>query len=216
MNQQKTFLVFGASGQTGQHFVSHVLKEGHKVRALVRTPAKMVSGSPELEVHQGSIMDVPNLDELVQGADFVVSMLGDAEMQKKSKINTAFVQKLIPAMRRQGVKRFLYQAGGLSKLPNQQLSPVLWTIRNTVARNFIGQHEDNEAVMAYLVEAASDMEWIVHRAGIGSNGPSKGVLERSKGNISIATFEDCATYNYRLLMDPSAIHTCDLSCYRKG
>jgi hypothetical protein len=126
------------------------------------------------------------------------------------------MQKLIPAMRRQGVKRFLYQAGGLSKSPNQELSPVLWMIRNTVARGFIGQHEDDEAVMEYLVESASDVEWIVHRAGIGSDGPSKGVLKRSDKNISIATFEDCATYNYRILMDPSAIHTCDLSCYQKG
>lgn len=216
MNQQNTFLVFGASGQTGQHFVSHALKEGHRVRALVRTPAKLASRSPELEVHQGTITDVPNLDELVQGVDFVVSMLGDAETQKKTKINTAFVQKLIPAMRRHGVKRFLYQAGGLSKPPNQQLSPALWTIRNTVARGFIGQHEDNEAVMEYLVKAATDIEWMVHRAGIGSNGPSKGVLARSERKISIATFEDCATYNYRTLMDPSAIHTCDLSCYQKG
>jgi NAD(P)-dependent dehydrogenase (short-subunit alcohol dehydrogenase family) len=216
MTQQKTFLVFGASGQTGQHFVSLALREGHKVRALVRHPAKLASRSPELEVHQGSITDVPNLDELAQGADFVISMLGDAKMQKKTKINTAFVQKLIPAMRRQGVKRFLYQAGGLSKPPNGRLSPIHWIIRNTVARGFIGQHEDNEAVMEYLVESASDVEWIVHRAGIGSNGPSKGVLKRSKKYVSIATFEDCATYNYQTLMDPSAIHTCDLSRYQKG
>ncbi len=85
-----------------------------------------------------------------------------------------------------------------------------------MARGYIGQHQDNEAVMEYLVEAASDVEWTVHRAGIGSNGPSRGVLQRSKSAFSIATFEDCATYNYRTLMDPSAVHTCDLSCYQKG
>lgn len=215
MIAQKTFLVFGASGQTGQHFVSLALKAGHKVRALVRNPAKLTSTAPELDIHQGSIADVHNLDELVQGADFVISMLGDAEMQRKAKINTAFVQQLIPTMRQFEVKRFLYQAGGLSKPPNQQLSPVLWTIRNTIARAYIGQHEDNEAVMEYLVEAASDIEWIVHRAGIGSNGPSKGILERSTKKFSVATFEDCAIYNYRTLMDPSAIHTCDLSCYQR-
>ena len=216
MNQQKTFLVFGASGQTGQHFVSLALKEGHKVRALVRNPAKLTFKNSELEVHQGDITAVPNLDELVQGVDFVICMLGNAELQKTTKVNTAFVQKLIPAMRRQGVKRFLYQAGGLSKPPHEQLSPILWMIRNTVARSYIGQHEDNEAVMEYLAGQASDLEWMVHRAGIGSNGPSRGVLKRSKSAPSIATFADCATYNYRTLMDPSAIHTCDLSCYQKG
>lgn len=215
MSQQKTFLVFGATGQTGQHFVSLTLREGHEVRALARNPAKLAFENPNLHVFQGAITDVPNLDELLQGVDFVISMLGDVELQKDNKINTKFVQNLIPAMRRQGVKRFLYQAGALSKPPNQHLSPPLWMIRNTLARGYNGQHEDNEAVMEYLVEAASDMEWMVHRAGIGSNGPSKGVLQRSRSKYSIATFRDCAAYNYRSLMDSSAIRTCDLSSYRK-
>jgi len=121
MSQQKTSLVFGASGQTGQHFVALALKEGHKVRALVRDPAKLFQ-HPELELHQGNITDVPDLDALLQGADYVVSMLGNAEMQKTDKVNTSFVKKLIPAMQRQGAKRFLYQAGGLSEPPHQKLS----------------------------------------------------------------------------------------------
>lgn len=214
MNQQKTFVVFGATGQTGRHFVSLALREGHEVRALARNPAKLVSNDPHLTVHQGSVTDALDLDELLRGADFVVSMLGDAELQRTVKINTAFVRHLIPAMRRQGVKRFLYQAGGLSAPPGRRLSPPLWTIRNTVARKYIGQHQDNEAVMQYLTDSAGDIEWMVHRAGIGSNGPSKGVLHRSATDISIATFQDCAAYNYRTLTDSSAIHTCDFSHYR--
>lgn len=216
MSQQKTFLVFGATGQTGQHFVSLTLKEGHKVKALVRNPAKLTLNNPNLTVYQGSISNIENLHELLKGVDFVVSMLGDVKLQKYDKINTIFVQKLIPAMRSIGVKRFLYQAGGLSKPPNKRLSPMLWMIRNTLARGYDGQHKDNEAVMQYLVEEANDMEWMVHRAGIGSDRPSKGYLERSKSKISVATFQDCAAYNYRTIMDASAIHTCDLSCYRKS
>lgn len=215
MSEHRTFVVFGASGQTGQHFVSLALREGHTVRALVRTPANLNVQHPKLHVHPGSIMDGPDLDDLVQGADFVISMLGDAEMQKRAKINTAFVQKLVPAMRRQGVKRLLYQAGGLSTPPGEKLSPALWMIRTTVARGFIGQHEDNEAVMAYLLSTAGDLEWMVHRAAIGSNGPSKGVLVRSQNRVSVATFVDCAAYNYRLLMDESAVHTWETSSYRK-
>jgi len=42
-------------------------------------------------------------------------MLGDASLQKSQKINALFVTKLVPAMRRQGVKRFLYQAGGFTR-----------------------------------------------------------------------------------------------------
>lgn len=67
--------------------------------------------------------------------------------------------------------------------------------------------------MEYLVEEAQDIVWIVHRAGIGLDGPSKGILKRSESKFSIATFRHCAPYNFRTLTDPSAIHTCDLSSY---
>jgi len=212
---QQTLLVFGATGQTGKHFISLALNDGHRVRVLARNPAKLDSTIPNLEIHQGSITYSPDLDRLVDGADFVVSLLGDAQVQKTQKINTAFVRDLVPAMRRHGVSRFLYQAGGLSAPPNRRLSPALWAVRNTLARGYSGQHEDNEAVMRYLVDEAMDIEWMVHRAGIGSDGPSKGELERSSRRVSIATFRDCAAHNYRLLSDPTAIHTCDLSAYRK-
>lgn len=216
MAQKSTFLVLGATGGTGKHFVTQALADGHRVRALVRTPSKLPSGAPNLEVRQGSITDTDTIDtdELVKGVDYVVSMLGDVNAQKNDKINTAFVKRLIPSMRRHGVKRFLYQAGGLSQPHGGQLSSILWIIRYTIALGYNGQHLDNEAVMEYLATEANDIEWIVHRAGIGGDGPSKGVLEQSK-TFSIATFRDCAAYNYRMVMDEdaSAVHTMDLSSY---
>ena len=216
MEPSSTFLVLGATGGTGKHFVSLALKEGHKVRALVRNPAKLVAQHPNLQVQQGSITDVGNLDDLVRGADFVIAMLGDVNLQREAKINAGFVNQLVPAMRRHGVKRFLYQAGGLSTPYKGHLSPIFWVIRHTIARGFAGQHADNEAVMQYLVEQAQDIEWMVHRAGIGSDGPSKGILQRSNRKFSVATHRDCAAYNFRLLADSSAIHTSDLSCYVDG
>ena len=216
MAQQSTFLVLGATGGTGKHFVAQALADGHRVRALVRSPGKLPPGGEKLEVRHGSITDTIDTDELVAGVDFVVSMLGDKNLQKDAKINTAFVKRLVPSMRRQGVKRFLYQAGGLSRPYGGRLSPVFWVIRNTLARSFNGQHQDNEAVMDYLANEANDIEWIVHRAGIGSDGPSKGVLQRSPTKFSIATHLDCSNYNYRTIRDALAVHTADLSHYARG
>lgn len=215
MNTKSVFLVFGGTGRTGRHFVSLALKEGHTVRVVVRDPAKIAIRNPNLELHRVSITDGGELDDLLRGVDFVISMLGDAKLQSQSKINTAFVQRLIPAMRRQGVKRFLYQAGGLTRPYKEKLPLIPWIMRNTIARfgGLLGQHEDNEAVIEYLVEEAQDIDWMVHRASIISDDPSKGVLERSKTQMSLATFGDCAAYNYRTLMDDSAIQTYDLSYY---
>lgn len=217
INSKYTYLVFGATGRTGRHFVSIALKEGHKVIALVRNPEKVDAQSPNLKLIKGSITDYPEFDELLNNGDFVICMLGDANLQKLENVNTGFVEKLIPAMRRKQVKRFLYQAGGFSRPYKEKLPFMFWLLKNTLVRfsGLFGQHRDNEAVIQYLAEEAGDIEWMVHRASIISNDSSKGTLLRSKTKNSLATFVDCATYNYRLLTDNSAIHTCDLSYYQK-
>ncbi|MFD4574190.1 NAD(P)-dependent oxidoreductase [Streptomyces sp. NPDC058417] len=211
---QRTFLVLGGTGRTGRHFVRLALDEGHRVRALVRDPAKLALPHPGLERVSGSITENPDLDALLAGTDHVVAMLGNAAMQREHAINTAFVRALVPAMRRHGVSRFLYQAGGLSAPPGKKLPPSLRLVRATLARRNVGQHEDNETVMRYLTDEAGDIEWMVHRAAIRGEGPSRGVLHRSGTDSSLATFTDCAAYNLRTVMDATAVHTCDLSTYR--
>src|SRR3546814_20764666 len=64
-------------------------------------------------------------------------------------------------------------------------------LKNTLVRmsGLLGQHRDNQAVIEYLVEQAKDIDWVVHRAGIFSDGPSKGVLVRSADRVSMASFE---------------------------
>lgn len=216
MTTPRTLLVLGATGQTGQHFTRLALDAGHRLRVLARTPGKLAIEHDDLEVVQGSLDDDLDLDALLGGVDAVVMMVGDAAAQRERQVNATFVRALVPAMRRSGTRRLLYQAGGLSAAPGKPLAPVLRIVRSTIARAYIGQHEDNEAVMGYLDQDARDVEWMVHRAGIGSDGPSKGELHRSSSFISIGTFADCAAYDLRLLFDDSAVHTCDGSRYRRG
>ena len=214
-NQKSVFLVLGATGQTGQHFVSLALQAGHTVRVLVRSPDKLEAKGANLELRQGSIDEFEKIEELLPGTDYVVAMLGDAHLQKHHNICTDLVKQLIPAMRKHSVKRFLYQAGGFTKPYDKPLPFMSWILKNTIARygGLLGQHRDNEAVLKHLVEEASDIAWIVHRASIISNGPTKGILARSTSKFNLVTFVDCATYNYQLLSDESAVHTYDLSHY---
>lgn len=210
----RTILVLGATGQTGRHFTRLALEARNSVRALVRDPKRLAGAPAEVQVHTGSVTDDHlDLDRLVAGVDAVVSFLGDARAQRTAPVNTAFVRRLVPAMRRQGVRRFLYQAGALSAGPDGRLSPAFRVVRATIAREYDGQHRDNTSVMRFLADEAMDLEWMVHRAGIGSDGSSKGTLVRSARRPSIGTFGDCAAYSLRLLDDPSAVHTADFSRY---
>ena len=56
------------------------------------------------------------------------------------------------------------------------------------------------------------MGWMVHKAGINLMEFER-LLKRSNTKFSLASFEDCANYNYRLLTDNLAIHSYNLSCY---
>jgi putative NADH-flavin reductase len=47
MSPQFTLLIFGATGRTGQQFISLVLEENHKVKALVRNPQNQKLRSDE-------------------------------------------------------------------------------------------------------------------------------------------------------------------------
>ena len=116
-----TYLVYGGIGRTGRHFIAVVLNDGYKVKALVRNPEKIDIHHPNLELVKGSITDYEPIDDLLTGVDFVISMLGDAHMQKHQTVNALFIKKLIPAMRGQAVKRFLYQAGGFTRPYKKEL-----------------------------------------------------------------------------------------------
>lgn len=199
-----------------------VIADNSKLRVLVRDPAKL--HIPEnshhlVEVVKGSITDgegTYDMDKLVSGADYVVFMVGDRAVQAEKMICYPFMKdKLVPAMRRHRVKRLLYQAGGFTRPHDGDLSWIIWALRSTIASSFEGQHKDNDAVHKWLYKEASDIEWMGHRAGIGGDGPTKGVLQRApKGaRPSIASHIDCAEYSYRLVRDASAIHTTDFSRY---
>lgn len=212
-----TFLVLGATGRTGKHFVTLALEQGHIVKAIVRDPAKMKQQHTHMDVIRGSItsVDDSDIDEWLHNVDGVICMLGDAQQQQREPVNTIFIKKLIPAMRRQGIKTLLYQAGGFTRPYKERLPWMTWILKQVLVRSggLIGQHKDNESVIEYLVEEAQDIDWIVHRACISSDGATKGTLKRDHTKFNIATFADCAAYSYRLLYDESAIHSCDLSYY---
>ena len=80
-NNQKTVLVAGANGMTGRHLVDHLLKAGHLVRIIVRSPEKLpefMQDREGLTVIKASILDLP--DELMakytKGCDAIASCLG--------------------------------------------------------------------------------------------------------------------------------------------
>ena len=72
----KTLAIFGATGRAGQHLVQQALERGYCVRALARDPGKLALQNERLLVIQGSLSDTARVEQVVAGADAVLSALG--------------------------------------------------------------------------------------------------------------------------------------------
>ena len=71
-----TVLVVGATGSIGRLVVEEAIRQGHAVRALVRTPGKARRLPPEAQVVRGDVTRPDTLPGAVDGVDAIVFTLG--------------------------------------------------------------------------------------------------------------------------------------------
>jgi len=103
-------LVLGATGATGKQLVAHALAAGHRVRAVVRDPAKIAAAGPNLEVRKGDVTSAADLADALRGVDAVVSTLGPRV--KTDAIAPLTAAALVQAMKAAGVKRLVWLSAG--------------------------------------------------------------------------------------------------------
>jgi len=70
----KTFVIAGATGNTGSIITEHLVAQGHTVRAISRSADKIQQTS-HLEVHVGQLDDADFLTQVLDGADAFYTLL---------------------------------------------------------------------------------------------------------------------------------------------
>lgn len=111
-------LVTGAAGFLGRHLVRALLREGHRVKALIRnTPLSLED--PRLEIVHGEIEDGERMLDVCEGVDCVfhtaanVALLGGRAAPESYRraayaTNVEGTQNVIAACQRRGVKRLVH------------------------------------------------------------------------------------------------------------
>lgn len=104
-------LVTGASGFIGREVVAGLLREGHAVRALVRssTDVGALPWVAEVELQRGDVRSAESLRRAVTGVDAVVHLAGSPSADPDTAF-AAFVvgtERLIAAMAQAGVRRLV-------------------------------------------------------------------------------------------------------------
>ncbi|WP_374334052.1 NAD-dependent epimerase/dehydratase family protein [Aestuariivirga sp.] len=102
--------ITGATGFAGRHTATELLARGHRLRALVRDPAK--ADLPEaVETVTGDLADAAALARLVDGAEAVIHLAGALTALKREayfRVNEQGTQALATAAETAKVRRFVH------------------------------------------------------------------------------------------------------------
>ena len=99
--------ILGATGKTGGHALRHALAAGHRVRVLVRDPAKLDTTHERLEVARGDATNVDDCARLVEGCEAVVAAIGPPGLGVTT-VRQDIARAVTAAMAQQGVRRIVW------------------------------------------------------------------------------------------------------------
>jgi putative NADH-flavin reductase len=196
--------IFGGTGRTGQHLIDHALKDGHEVVVLARTPSKVSTTSDRLRVVQGDILDAASVEQAIQGADAVLSVLGPSNNKPEFTISKG-MDNILSAMGKHGVKRLIISAGAGVRDPQDQpklIDKVAGFALNIISKNVV-------ADMKQVVDKVrqSDRDWTIVRVPMLTDEPAQGSLKVGYvGDISPRlSREDMAVFMLKQVKDETYI-----------
>lgn len=105
----------GATGFVGSSVLEHLIEAGHTVRALVRDGSKLPSLGKNLTPVEGDLFHTSALNELVQGVDAVIHLVGII-MEKSSagqtfeRVHVEGTKHLLVAAKAAGVGRWVHMS----------------------------------------------------------------------------------------------------------
>ncbi len=137
-----TIAITGGTGFLGRYVINAALEQGHKVRAMVRSPGKIKDFQHENLIWiKGGLGSADG--EICEGADVVIHLAGLIKARKKEdfyRINGEAAGVLARAAAEQGVKRFLLISSMAAREPD--LSHYAGSKRageRAVQKNFLGK-----------------------------------------------------------------------------
>ncbi len=152
--------VFGASGRSGRPLVQQALDAGHNVIALVRTPATFPLKHDRLTVVQGDVLNADDVDKVVQGADAVLSVIGQTKNAPKD-LQTRGIKNIIAAMEKYGVTRIVSLTGAGVDAPQDKpklINHVIKFALKTLSPAVLADGEQHAKALE-----ASNLDWIIVR-----------------------------------------------------
>ena len=165
------FTIFGATVGTGKQLIEQALAAGNHVVAYVRNPSKLEFKHKYLTIVEGELADQMMIEQVVSGADAVISVLGPRGDSKYKPI-TRGMQNIIDAMNKYGVRRLIVSSTLSLKDPNDLPDFKAKVLVNLVKFTMRAVYE--EIISVAETVRKSDLDWTILRLTTLNNNPKSG------------------------------------------
>jgi putative NADH-flavin reductase len=120
MEKIYTIAVIGGTGKAGQYLVKELIKQGYKIKMLVRNPEKFNLENSEIEIIQGDVLNAESVYSLITSCNAVISTLG--QTKGESPVFSIAAQNITEAMNSLNVQRYLMVTGLTLDIPDDKKS----------------------------------------------------------------------------------------------
>ncbi len=115
--RKRTICVLGGTGFVGGHLLARLAADKHALRVVARNSERHrdLWVLPSLEMVEADIFDPKQLEEVFEGADVVINLIGilnasDRDGKGFKKYHVDLPRRIVDACRAQGVKRLLHMS----------------------------------------------------------------------------------------------------------
>lgn len=167
-------VVFGATGGTGKLLIQQAIANSYQVVAYARYPSKIDFKSEQLTIVKGELSDEKSIENAINGADAVISLLGPRG-DSKHKPLTNGMKNIVKAMKTKSVRR-LVASSTLSvrdpeDKPNFTVSLMVGIVKTTMHAAY------DDIIEAAEVIRGSDLDWTIVRVATLNNKPKAGTVK---------------------------------------
>lgn len=168
--QPSRVLIIGATGGTGRQLVKQALERGYEVTALVRDPSRLEVVHPRLTAIQGDVLDEGSVEAAMRGQEAVLSALGHKRYFYPTRILSEGTRNILRSMATHGVSRLVCETSlGIGDSAGRMgLYYTLFVIPLILPFYFWDKTRQERMI------ARSDVEWVIVRPGVLTNGDKRG------------------------------------------
>jgi putative NADH-flavin reductase len=163
-------LIVGATGGTGRQLVKQALERGYEVTALVRDPSRLEVVHPRLTAVQGDVLDQSSVEAAMRGQEAVLSALGHKRYFYPTRILSAGTRNILSSMATHRVPRLVCETSlGIGDSAGRMgLYYTLFVIPVILPFYFWDKTRQERVI------AASNVDWVIVRPGVLTNGDTRG------------------------------------------